>query len=82
MVATTEWSKYDPKDAVIDTLTTIVNNLESVRSRGGGGNTTKTTTTSLSGQGGSEDVPVFPVLVKWRIVKGGVKLNRDGKTYW
>ena len=51
MVATTEWSKSDPKDAIIAALTARVHNLEGVRSRGGGGNPTKTTTTSLSGQG-------------------------------
>ena len=48
MVATTEWSKPDPKDAVIAALTTRVHNLKGARSRGGGGNPKKTTTTSLS----------------------------------
>ena len=50
IVATTEWSKSDPKDAAIVALTTRVNILESVRSHGGGGNPTKITTTSLSGR--------------------------------
>ena len=70
MVATTEWSKSDPKDAVIVDLTTIVHNLEDARSPGGGGYPEKTTTTSLSGQGISEDVPGYPGLAKWLIFKG------------
>ena len=37
MVATTEWYKYDPKDAVIADLTNRVHNLEGVRSHGGCG---------------------------------------------
>ena len=65
MVATTEWSKYDPKDAVIADLTTRVHNLEGVRYCSGGVTPTKTTTTSLSGQRSSEDVPRCPGLAKW-----------------
>ena len=82
MVATTEWSKSYTKDAVVADLTTRVNNLEGVISHSGSGNTTNTTTISLSGQGGSKDVPGCPRLAKLLIVKGEEKITRDGKNYW
>ena len=83
MFATTEWSKYDPKDAFIASLAKRVHNLQGVITHDRNINTTKTTsTTSLSGQGISKDVTRYDGMVKWRIVKGEKNLNSDGNTYW
>ena len=60
MVATTEWYKSDPKNAVIAFLTNRVHNLEDVRSHGNGRNLTKTTTIRPYGQGSSKYVPGCP----------------------
>ena len=82
MVETKEWSKYDPKDAVIAALTNKVHHLQGVRYRGRGVNTTNTTTTNPSGQGGRGYEPGCHGLSKCRIVKGEENIYRDVKTYW
>ena len=82
MAETTEWSKSDPKDAVVAALTTTVYKLEDVRSQGSGRDPTMSTTTNPYGQVISGDVPGFHGLEKWKTIKGEENITRYGKTYW
>ena len=55
MVEIEEWSKSDPKDYAIASLTTRMNNLEGEKYRGSGGNKTKAATTKSFGKWNSGD---------------------------
>ena len=82
MVEIEEWSKSDPKDYSIASLTTRMNNLEGEKYPGSGGNETKTATTQSFGKWNSGDAHGCSWLTKGRIVKGKENITRYRKTYW
>ena len=77
MIATKEWAKQDPKDAVIAALTTRINKLEGGNPKAKGTNPQPNPRNNQP----EESVPGCSTLAKWCTETKGDKITRNGKEW-